>query len=499
MRKVVKKQMKYILNLKLEAEKYEEDILAKRFEIGRKIYNDILNKTLKRYMEMTKSKNWRENQENIKEIYKKTMEKKQLKKELKLNIELRNELLKEYKLSEYSLHNEVKTIQHYYKNNIDSFTAQKIATRVWTAFEKCLYGNGEKVHFKKYEEGLTSLEGKSNKTGIRYNIETHILEWNKLKIKVQSKLNEYEKECLKSVIKYCRIKRKYVRGSYKYILQLILEGEKPVKQEYNTNGIVGIDIGTQTIAYTGKSEVKLIELAENVKKIENEKRILLRYMDRSRRKNNSDNFNEDGTIKRGKKLKWIYSKRYKKAKSELKDLYRKQADIRKQDHEKLSNEILREGIVIKVEKMNFKGLQRRAKETKVNEKTGKINKKKRYGKSLANKAPSMFLEILKNKVIAVNGKYIEVNTHKVKASQYNHLNNEYNKKKLSQRWNYFKYNNENIKVQRDLYSSFLIKNVREDLESIDDKLCDEEFEIFLKLHNNEIKRLSNNINVSSMG
>ena len=142
---------------------------------------------------------------------------------------------------------------------------------------------------------------------------------------------------------------------------------------------------------------------------------------------------------------------------------------------------------------------RRAKETKLNEKTGKINKKKRYGKSLANKAPAMFLEILKNKVIAVNGKYIEVNTHKVKASQYNHLNNEYNKKKLSQRWNYFKYNNENIKVQRDLYSSFLIKNVREDLESIDDKLCDEEFEIFLKLHNNEIKRLSNNINVSSMG
>jgi len=41
MRKVVKKQMKYILNLKLEAEKYQEDILAKRFEIGRKIYNDI--------------------------------------------------------------------------------------------------------------------------------------------------------------------------------------------------------------------------------------------------------------------------------------------------------------------------------------------------------------------------------------------------------------------------------------------------------------------------
>ena len=30
-------------------------------------------------------------------------------------------------------------------------------------------------------------------------------------------------------------------------------------------------------------------------------------------------------------------------------------------------------------------------------------------------------------------------------------------------------------------------------------LTSEKFEIFLKLHNNEIKRLSNNINVSSMG
>jgi len=444
---------------------------------------------------MIKNKKWRENQNKIKEIYKKDTNKKQLKE----NFKLRNELLKQYSLSEYSLHNEVRILQHYYKKHIDSFTAQKIGTRVWTAIEKILFGDGEKAHLKKYEEGLNSLEGKSNKTGIRYNKEKHILEWNKLKIKVQVKLNDYEKDCLKSNIKYCRIKRKFVRGKYKYILQLILDGEKPLKHKYSTTGVVGIDIGTQTIAYTSNKKVKLLELAPNVKKIEQEKRLLLRYMDRSKRQNNPENFNENGTIKRGIKLKWIYSKKYKKAKGILKNLYRKQADIRKQDHEKLSNEILKQGVIVKVEKMNFKGLQRRVKETKVSEKTGKINRKKRYGKSLSNKAPSMFLEMLKNKLSSINGKFIEVNTHKVKASQYNHLNNEYNKKKLSQRWNYFNYDDKKIRVQRDLYSSYLIKNVREDLKSIDRGLCEKDFGKFIELHDKEIMRLENTVNISSMG
>ncbi|MBZ9685556.1 hypothetical protein G9F72_004220 [Clostridium estertheticum] len=33
------------------------------------------------------------------------------------------------------------------------------------------------------------------------------------------------------------------------------------------------------------------------------------------------------------------------------------------------------------------------------------------------------------------------------------LNQQYNKKKLSQRWNYFEYNGQQLKVQRDIYSA----------------------------------------------
>ena len=39
----------FIVQFPLKTEKYQEDILDKRFEIGRKIYNSLVNVTQKRY------------------------------------------------------------------------------------------------------------------------------------------------------------------------------------------------------------------------------------------------------------------------------------------------------------------------------------------------------------------------------------------------------------------------------------------------------------------
>ncbi len=52
-------------------------------------------------------------------------------------------------------------------------------------------------------------------------------------------------------------------------------------------------------------------------------------MDRSKRTMNPDNFNEDGMIKKqgNKKVRWVKSNHYIKLQNELKELYRKQADI----------------------------------------------------------------------------------------------------------------------------------------------------------------------------
>ena len=494
--------------MKLKTEKYQENILNKRFEIGRQIYNSILHIALNRYREMIKTKVWRNNQLKLSNIYKSPKNDKQLKKIYEPYYDIKNDLLAKYKLTEYSLHEDAKNMQHHFKDNIDSFTAQKIASRVWVAINTNLFGNGEKVHFKKKNIGLNSLEGKANRTGIRYNIENNLFLWNGLKIPTMLDINNnYEINALRNKICFCRIKRKFVRGKYKYILQLVLEGIPPIKVDKSTGeikndigqGKIGIDIGTRTIAYVSDYNCELLELAPRVQNIESQKRRIQRYMDRSKRSMNPNNFIENGTIKRCVKLEWNFSNRYIKAKNILKDLYRKQTDIRQLDHNILANEILKNGNIVYVETMNYKALQARSKKTEKND-NGKFKKKKRFGKSLANKAPALFLTILQNKLKARGRQYKEIDTWSVKASQYNHLTGKYNKKKLSQRWNYFKYKNQDIKVQRDLYSAYLIKNVNDDLKSINDMQCAKNFDKFLEMHNKEILRLKGlRNNISSMG
>lgn len=481
----------FIVQFPLKTEVYQSDILNKRFEIGRKIYNSLVNVTQKRYKELIKTKVYRNlvksltgNKKSDKDIWKQI-----------------DAMRKQYGLSEYSFHEDVKKMQKHFKDNIDSFTAQKIATTLWKSYDKLFYGNGKKVYFKSYGE-LNSLEGKSNKTGIRFKDDKLI--WNGLNIPVIIDYNNYyEYQVMQCDISYCRIIRKFVRNKYKFYLQIVFKGNPPMKINKETgevkncigNGDVGLDIGTSTIAISSNTDVKIFELANKVQNIENEKLVLLRKMDRSRRSTNPNNFNEDGTIKKqgNKKVVWNKSKHYIKYQNELKELYRKQSDVRKYQHECLANYIVSLGNNIYVEKMNFSGLQKRAKNTEKND-NGRYKKKKRFGKSLANKAPSMLLTIINRKLSYYNCTLVEIDTYKAKASQFNHFDITYNKKSLSQRWNDFN----GIKVQRDMYSAFLIMNINNDLESFNIQKCNERFENFYQLHNLEVDRLSGNKNLSSI-
>ena len=481
----------FIVEFPLKTEKYQEDILNKRFEIGRHIYNSLVNVTQKHYKEMIKTKKYRTllssltgNKKSNKEIWKQI-----------------NDIRKQYGMSEYSFHEDVKQMQKYFKSNMDSFTAQKIATELWKSYDKLFYGNGKKVYYKKYGE-FNSLEGKSNTTGIRF--KDDMITWNGLKIPVVIDYdNYYEYEAMQSKICYNRIVRKYVRNKYKYYVQIVFKGNPPVKIDTDTGemkhyigkGDIGIDIGTRTVAISSKSDVKILELADRVQNIENQKQKLLRKMDRSRRVTNPNNYNEDGTIKKqgNKKVEWIKSNHYIKYQNELKELYRKQADIRKYQHECLANYIISLGNKVYVEKMNFTGLQKRSKNTEKNDK-GKFKKKKRFGKSLANKAPSMLLTIIDRKLGYYGEKLIEINTLEAKASRFNHFDRRYTKKTISQRWDNFN----GIRIQRDLYSAFLIMNISDDLKNFNMDKCNERFENFYRLHNIEVDRLTGKKNLSSI-
>lgn len=482
----------FIVQFPLKTEKYQEDILDKRFEMGIQIYNSLVNITQKRYKEMIKTKTYRN---LVSQLSGDKTKDKPIWEQI-------NEIRKQFGMSEYSFYNDVKRIQHHFSKNIDALTARSIASNLWKAYEKLFYGNGEHVHYKRYDS-LNSLEGITNTQGIRFRDD--MLLWNGLRIPVVIDYNNYyENQALKSEIAYCRIVRKFVRKKNKYYVQIVFKGTPPIKVDNETGevkhyigeGDVGIDIGTSTIAYSSSTDVKILELADKVQNIEDEKRRLLRKMGRSRRATNPDNYNEDGTIKKqGKKrVVWNKSNHYLEYQNQLKELYRKQAEVRKYQHECLANEIISLGDNIYIEKMNFQGLAKRSTKTEKNDK-GRFKRKKRFGKSIANRAPSMLLEIIDRKLSYYGKRLIKIDTWSAKASQFNHFDGTHNKKKLSQRWNDFN----GIRVQRDMYSAFLIMNVAEDLKSFDINKCNERFENFYKLHNLEVDRLTGHKNLSSIG
>lgn len=477
----------FTLTLRLDTERFQEDILNKRLEISRQFYNACLGELYKRYNFMRQSKEYRK-------VSKMSKDKDRNKKF--------NELNKKYGLTEYSLHTYVKPMQHIFKKNIDSMTAQKIATRCFSAFQKVMFHQASKVKFKKYGE-MNSVEGKSNSSGIRF--KDNMLFWNKLKIPVVIKKNDlYAQMALENKVKYCRIVRKMIRGKYKFYLQLVIEGVPPIKLDKETGevkhhrneGRVGIDIGTQTVVIVSKNEAKLLELAPDLDNIEKEKRILQRKLDRQRRTNNPHKYNENGTIKKSNE-KWIESKKYLKTKNKLAELQRVIADKRKQEHNKLANWVLSLGDEVYVETINYKGLQAKSKNITINKNTGRFNSKKRFGKSLANKAPSMFLTILDNKLKWQNKELKKIDTYNIKASQYNHIEDSYIKKGLSERWNDFG----EFKIQRDLYSAFLIMCTKDCLKKTDKEMCINEFDNFRMLHDLEIERIKTNKSklISSMG
>ena len=153
---------------------------------------------------------------------------------------------------------------------------------------------------------------------------------------------------------------------------------------------------------------------------------------------------------------------YLKNRDLLKTLYRKKSAYIKQSHEEMIKELIRDSSFFVVEKMSFRGLQKKAKKTERSEKTSdirqkdgttkqihKYKRKKRFGKSLNNRAPAEFIEILTKKAELYGGAVYKVDTMKFKASQYDHVSDTYTKHSIHDR----ERNIDGNTVQRDLYSA----------------------------------------------
>jgi len=178
---------------------------------------------------------------------------------------------------------------------------------------------------------------------------------------------------------------------------------------------------------------KVYSLFTKVKLKDTQKQIrrLQRKLDRQRRANNPQNYNPNGTIKKGKKT-WHSSTRYKKTR-------RKLAAHRKTLHGNLANRILKQGKHVKTEKLSYRAFQ------------------KNFSRSVRDRAPGMFMETLRRKAENAGGSVDEFSTKTTKLSQYCHKCGKYTKKNLSQRVHTCC----NLNIQRDIYSAFLAGSVVE--------------------------------------
>lgn len=481
------KSIRSVLTLPLLTEKYQEDILEKRFHILEHLENSLIGYELRKLKNLERTKAYKNLIQEIENTPKN--------KRTSLYRQ-KKEMLKNAGFTEYQFKDDITPMQKHFVEHIATHVAHRCASDVWRAFDKYLFGAGKKIHFKR----KGTLSSAANQTaGVTMSLKDQRFIWaggqskNKivLNIRLAPLTTYYEKEMMTKPMKYFRVVRKWMKTRYKYYLQITFEGAPVVKPHHTIGkGRVGIDIGTQSVAIVSQKDVKLLELADKVNTNHKTLRHIQRKMDTSRRKTNPDNYNDDGTIKRtgSKRMTWVQSNKYKKLAAKARELQRKNADIRKYQHNCLANYVLSLGNQIYVEEMNFHALQLRSKETKKN-KNGEFLKKKRFGKSLANKAPAMFVMILENKAAFLKDVFLKkIDTWTYRASQYDHLSKQYNKKKLSIR-NFHLQNGDF--VQRDLYSAFLIMNASDSLKSVDQDLCDRSYGTFKMLQEIELTRIIN--------
>ncbi len=420
------------------------------------------------------------------------------------------------------------------KYDIGSIFALTKAEDVWCGIEKCLYGNGKTIHFSKYGE-LPCMRAKQANRGIPISVKDDRLQFNLGKIVFGIKIKDrFQQEEVQAVLSYLagpevRDRRavdtlleeaycidtyrpcyvtlvpKMIRGRYRVYLHLVVEGRAKPKYDKNGNyrhkygkGTIGADIGTQTVAYTSDTEVGLKNLAErgnSIQTSERKERLLYRAMDRSRRATNPQNYNPDGTIKKGCKT-WEYSNHYRKLKARHSELCRINAINRQLAINEDVNHLRSLGDTFVTEPKNAGRLMRRAKETTKNN-SGRFNRKKRFGKSVRNRCPGGFQAAAENKFKTTGGTYIEV-PNSYRASQYDHTADDYIKKDLSDRMYCLQ---DGTEVQRDWYSSYILYNYDKKTRCIDKDKCNEEFErlyekekaLIAWIRANEIKVLNSGI------
>ena len=468
----------YVVSVKLHLPKQIKNHLEKSFHISNSVYNEGISLGLKRFEAMKRNPYYQELLEarrlvkagidKLKKAKKKT---KGLDQQVKLYDKALFELRKAYGLTEFDLSaylcQQRRKEGSPYKQ-LAASEIQIIAKQIMKTLEKVLFYKikPHKVRFRSKFDLDVSYRNRvnteatrlvpSDKKGMAYRLYIH-KKSTFVDIPIKA-FNKYQQLSLlrNEKIKYVQILRKTIRGKKIYILQIVCQGYPPSKVTKG-NEVIGIDPGISTVAFASQKEVALVDL---VPKDINKKEKLLKRLDqaieRSRRVNNPDCYNKNGTIKKGTRFKRP-SNRQLRLQNRRRKTYRSLSEERRKLQGHLVNRLVSQASIIKIEDLNVKGLQKRSRDIRINPKTNRPFSKKRFGKAIFRAAPSAFRTALEKRASQLGVDFEIISPKDVKPSQYNHITQTFEKKSLSTR--IYDLSDEYPNIQRDLYSAFLIGHI----------------------------------------
>lgn len=374
-----------------------------------------------------------------------------------------------------------------YGSYIPSDVAGKLGIRAWDAYSKVKFNNGAKhVNLR---APLLSMEAKSD-TGlvIREGLFKMGTKGKQLQVPVLYQETPFEEDVLRNNFKFNRLVRRFERGKYQYYVQRIFDGVPPERFPILETGTVGVKVGLTTVAVVTKNHVAIYPLAplstSRMNDIKREEQIikLQQSLDRKRRANNPDNFNEDGTVKKGRKV-WYDSKSYLRDKAQLNDLKRKEKVTRELYQKQLANRISQMGDRFFIMQPESSSLAKRANKDEVTKK-GTPKSKTRYGKVVANYAPYYFFSQLQYKTEFKGSSFTRVD--KKNLVSYNHVVDNIEKDldlTMKTRWV------GSHLVQKDLYTAYLLAHLNDELEFNHDAL-QADFEAFVEMQGTFLDSLS---------
>lgn len=311
------------------------------------------------------------------------------------------------------------------KKQLNSSLGQIIADDLYRSYADWIFHKKGRPRFCERGRGLHSLRGKNNATGVVWKHKERSVRYGKrLYRAVIDPKDRYVREALADPadpskprrVRYCCLVRKRIRGKERFYVHLVLDGVPPARTiAAPKEECMGIDPSLRNVTCVhANGSVAKIDISapkEDAKEV----RRLQRAMDRSLRAVNPDNYNENGTPKKGAR-KWVRSKHYLALQAELADLKCRGVDTRRNIHGRVVRILVGSAGTIRVEENNWKALQRG-----------------RYGKSVLNGAPSEFIERLRRTAESAGSEVILVNPRELKPSQHDPMSGTFVKHELWER------------------------------------------------------------------